>query len=103
MDEKKIEEIRASCTYNIVLIGFMGDRKIYGGRDVSKSSLVWKSWKWTEIERQQSLSIPGDFEQYGEAYFRNLETKLLIEMQKKNGVILPAAAVLLCGKRMCAK
>ncbi len=88
MDEKKIEEIRASCTYNIVLIGFMGAGKSTVARCLKEQLGMEIVEMDQEIERQQSLSIPEIFEQYGEAYFRNLETKLLIEMQKKNGVIL---------------
>ena len=88
MDAKKIEEFRASCTYNLVLIGFMGAGKSTVARCLKEQLGMEIVEMDQEIERQQSLSIPEIFERYGEEYFRNLETKLLIEMQKKSGVIL---------------
>ncbi|MDO4599835.1 MAG: shikimate kinase, partial [[Ruminococcus] gnavus] len=88
MDAKKIEEFRAGCTYNLVLIGFMGAGKSTVARCLKEQLGMEIVEMDQEIERQQSLSIPEIFERYGEEYFRNLETKLLIEMQKKSGVIL---------------
>ena len=56
-----------------------------------------------EIERQQSLSIPEIFEQYGEGRISQLETKLLIEMQKKNGVILSCGGGVVMREEECAR
>ena len=40
------------------------------------------------IAEQQGMSISEIFETYGEEYFRNLETQLLIDMQSKQNVII---------------
>ena len=41
-----------------------------------------------EISEREEMSIPDIFETYGEEYFRNLETELLVELQtRKNTVI----------------
>ena len=34
------------------------------------------------------MSIPDIFETYGEEYFRNLETNLLVEMQEKKNIVI---------------
>ena len=69
--------------YNIVLIGFMGAGKSTISaflRDVVEMDQV--------IAEQQGMSISEIFETYGEEYFRNLETQLLIDMQSKQNVII---------------
>ena len=68
--------------YNIVLIGFMGAGKstISLAMDVVEMDQV--------IAEQQGMSISKIFETYGEEYFRNLETQLLIDMQSKQNVII---------------
>ena len=40
------------------------------------------------IEAREQMAISQIFETKGEAYFRNLETNLLIEMQSKSGVVI---------------
>lgn len=74
--------------YNIVLIGFMGSgkstvsaylKKVFG-MDVVEMDQV--------IEEEQGMRISEIFEKYGEEYFRNLETQLLIDMQSKHNVII---------------
>lgn len=74
--------------YNIVLIGFMGAGKstvseclstVYAMKNVEMDQVI--------VERE-GMSIPNIFVAYGEEYFRNLETELLVEMQShKNTVI----------------
>lgn len=74
--------------YNIVLIGFMGTGKstVAGalhrvfGMDVVEMDEV--------IARREGMSIPEIFETYGEEYFRDLETKLLIELQERRNVVV---------------
>ena len=41
-----------------------------------------------EIVKKEGMSINKIFEEYGETYFRNCETNLLIELQKKNNQII---------------
>lgn len=68
-------------TCNIFLIGFMGCGKstvaaklnrMYGMNVVEMDQMLAK---------QQKMSIPEIFEQYGEEYFRDLESKLLQQIQ----------------------
>ena len=40
------------------------------------------------IAQRQGMSISDIFETYGEQYFRNLETNLLIEMQSRSNVVI---------------
>lgn len=74
---------------NIILIGFMGAGKTTVGKLLSKE----KGMKFIDtderIEAEQGKSIPDIFEEYGETYFRDLETDLLKRMQEdtKNAVI----------------
>ena len=71
--------------YNIVLIGFMGAGKSTISaflRDALAMDVVEMD---QVIAEQQGMSIS---ETYGEEYFRNLETQLLIDMQSKQNVII---------------
>ena len=82
--------------YNIVLIGFMGAGKSTISaflRDALAMDVVEMDQVIAERERmsiaeQQGMSISEIFETYGEEYFRNLETQLLIDMQAKQNVII---------------
>lgn len=74
--------------YNIFLIGFMGAGKstvsdylnrAYG-MDVVEMDRI--------IAQRQGMSISDIFENYGEQYFRDLETNLLIETQSKSNVVV---------------
>ena len=74
--------------YNIVLIGFMGAGKSTISaflRDALSMDVVEMD---QVIAEQQGMSISEIFETYGEEYFRNLETQLLIDMQSKQNVII---------------
>ena len=78
-----IKKFRESCDYNIVLIGFMG---------AGKSTVARTLGEWFDmdelISERQGMSIPEIFEKHGEEYFRNLETNLLIELQKASRTII---------------
>lgn len=74
--------------YNLVLIGFMGTGK------TTISSTLKRVFAMDVIEMDQiisereGMSISEIFEKYGEPYFRDAETNLLIELQeRKNAVI----------------
>ena len=69
--------------YNIVLIGFMG-----AGKSTISAFLRDALAMDQVIAEQQGMSISEIFETYGEEYFRNLETQLLIDMQSKQNVII---------------
>ena len=89
--EEFLPRDKESCKlfdYNIMLIGFMGAgkstvaecmRQAFGMEVIEMDRL---------IEEQQGMRIPDIFERYGEEYFRNLETKLLIDMQSRKNVIV---------------
>ena len=74
--------------YNIVLIGFMGTGKS------TVSSYLKKAFGMEVVEmdqiisERQGMSISDIFETYGEEYFRDLETELLIEMQSRTNVVI---------------
>ena len=88
MNELMIKKFRESCDYNIVLIGFMGAGKSTIS-DYLKNVLAMDVVEMDQcIVERQGMSISDIFETYGEEYFRELETNLLIEMQShKNAVI----------------
>lgn len=68
---------------NIVLIGFMGVGKTTIGQLVAEK-LDWEFIDTDqEIERRHHMSIPAIFEQKGEAYFRKVERKLIVDVCTK--------------------
>ena len=81
-------QARKLFDYNIVLIGFMGAGK------TSISEYLKTLFAMDVIEMDQiiaereGMSIPDIFEVYGEQYFRDLETNLLIEMQSRKNVVI---------------
>ena len=74
--------------YNIVLIGFMGTGKS------TVSELLKRRFAMEVVEmdqiiaKRQGMSISDIFATYGEEYFRDLETNLLIEMQSKKNMVI---------------
>lgn len=74
--------------YNIVLIGFMGTGKS------TVSELLKRRFAMEVVEmdqiiaKRQGISISDIFATYGEEYFRDLETNLLIEMQSKKNMVI---------------
>ena len=85
---EKNERLGQPFEYNIVLIGFMG----VGKSTISKKLSEICSMDVVEMDQlialREGMSIPEIFETYGEPYFRDLETNLLIEMQSKRNVII---------------
>ena len=74
--------------YNIVLIGFMGAGKSTISaflRDALAMDVVEMDQVIAERER---MSISDIFEKCGEPYFRDLETKLLVELQEKTNTVV---------------
>ncbi len=84
---KKIQG-RKLFDYNVCLIGFMGAGKS------TISSVLSDEFAMEVIEMDQviadreGMSVSEIFEVYGEEYFRNAETNLLIEMQSRTNVII---------------
>lgn len=73
---------------NIVLIGFMGTGKS-AVSDYLCTTLDMKRVEMDQViaEREQ-MSIPDIFASYGEEYFRDLETGLLVEMQSRKNTVI---------------
>lgn len=99
--KKEINDVFASITqnskriqsrnlfnYNIFLIGFMGAGKSTIS-DYLKNVLAMDVVEMDQcIVERQGMSISDIFETYGEEYFRELETNLLIEMQSRSNVVV---------------
>lgn len=82
------EKTGALFDHNLVLIGFMGTgkttvantlKRIFG-MDVIEMDQI--------IARREGMSISEIFETYGEQYFRDAETNLLIELQSRKNVVI---------------
>jgi len=67
--------------YNIFLIGFMGTGKSTVSRNLAQKYDFIVAEMDEEIARKEEKSISQIFEEYGEAYFRNLETEYLRGIQ----------------------
>ena len=86
-NSKRIQS-RNLFNYNIFLIGFMGAGKSTIS-DYLKNVLAMDVVEMDQcIVERQGMSISDIFETYGEEYFRELQTNLLIEMQEKKNVII---------------
>ena len=86
-NSKRIQS-RHLFNYNIFLIGFMGAGKSTIS-DYLKNALAMDVVEMDQcIVERQGMSISDIFETYGEEYFRELETNLLIEMQSQSNVVV---------------
>lgn len=74
---------------NIILIGFMGVGKTTVGKQLAREFGMTFVDTDERIEAEQGRTIPEIFQSEGESYFRDLETKLLKDMQEdtKDSVI----------------
>lgn len=86
--KKRGKRMERLFDYNIVLIGFMGAgkstvadylKKTYGMEIVEMDQVIAK---------RQGMSISDIFKKYGEEYFRDLETNLLIELQTRKNIVI---------------
>ena len=86
-NSKRIQS-RNLFNYNIFLIGCMGAGKSTIS-DYLKNALAMDVVEMDQcIVERQGMSISDIFETYGEEYFRELETNLLIEMQSQSNVVV---------------
>ena len=86
-NSKKIQA-RKLFNYNIVLIGFMGAGKSTIS-DYLKTVFAMDIIEMDQIIAERAgMSISDIFETYGEQYFRDCETNLLIEMQSRTNVVI---------------
>lgn len=86
-NSKRIQA-RKLFSYNIILIGFMGSGKSTISEFLSTTFAMDVIEMDQIISEREGLSIPDIFATYGEEYFRNLETALLIEMQSEGNKII---------------
>lgn len=82
------DEVKKLFHKNIMLIGFMGT----GKSTVSSYLSKWLDMEEVDLDAMiatnAKMSIPELFEQYGETYFRDLETKALLEVQEREQLIV---------------
>ena len=73
---------------NIVLIGFMG----VGKSTIAENMSTMFAMKAVEMDQvianREQMSIPDIFDAYGEEYFRDRETELLVEMQSHRNTVI---------------
>ena len=86
-NSKRIQA-RKLFDYNIVLIGFMGA----GKSTISDYLSTMFDMDIVEMDQviaeRERMSISDIFEKHGELYFRDLETKLLVELQEKSNTVV---------------
>ena len=86
-NSKRIQA-RKLFDYNIVLIGFMGAGKTTVSDYLSTMFDMDIIEMDQEITDREEMSIPDIFATYGEEYFRDLETNLMVELQDRKNVII---------------
>lgn len=86
-NSKRIQA-RKLFSYNIILIGFMGSGKSTISEFLSTMFAMDVIEMDQIIAEREEMSIPDIFATYGEEYFRNLETELLVEMQSEKNKII---------------
>lgn len=84
----RIYEEISSDLKNIVLVGMPSAGKSTIGKVLSKSLCRDFIDIDSIIEERLKMKIPAIFEQKGEAYFRQIESEIIAEFSKKNGLII---------------
>ncbi len=86
--EMDVKEKKYKNEKNIMLIGFMGAGKTTVSRELTRLTGKSEVDMDAYIVQNEGRSINEIFEKQGEAYFRQLETKYLGEIQKNSGYIV---------------
>ncbi|MEC4675459.1 MAG: shikimate kinase [Nitrospirota bacterium] len=73
---------------NLVLTGFMGTGKTAVGRELSRMLDMKIVNIDTEIELSRKMTINEIFKNYGEEYFRNIETGLIKKFSEMENIII---------------
>ncbi len=81
-------QARRLFNYNIFLIGFMGAGKTTISDYLSALFAMDVVEMDATIAQREKMTISKIFEVYGEPYFREAETNLLIEMQSRHNVVI---------------
>ena len=96
LDERYKKESMDNHRNNIFLIGFMGTGKSSVANKLCEMLGMTRVEMDEEIVRQQDMAISDIFDEYGEKYFRRLETDLLEEIAtKENQVVSCGGGVVL--------
>lgn len=85
---KQPENCKNSFDHNIALIGFMGVGKSTVAACLSRMFGMKTVEMDQVIAEREHMSIPEIFEAYGEEYFRERETELLIELQSEKNIVI---------------
>lgn len=73
---------------NIVLTGFMGTGKTEVGKELLRLTGFTLIDADEEIVKSQGMPITEIFRQFGEPYFRDIETKIIKEISKRKNAII---------------
>ena len=73
---------------NIVLTGFMGTGKTAVGRELARLLSMRLVDIDSEIEAERDMRITDIFKDYGEPYFRDLETRMIVRYAKEKNLII---------------
>ena len=73
---------------NIALVGFMGTGKTSAGKLAAKKLDLKYVDTDEEIEKQAGITVSEIFSNFGEPYFRDLETKTIKEISKGGGQVI---------------
>ena len=84
----KEEQKQMKLDQHIFLIGFMGCGKSTCAACLCRMTGAEQIEMDQEIVKRQGMEITEIFRVHGEEYFRDLETKLLIEMQSRKNVVI---------------
>ncbi len=87
---------------NICFIGLMGSGKSIIGKDLSKYLNVKFYDSDKEIELKTKKSIRAIFEEHGEAYFRDIEEKICIELLNEDSCVISLGGGSIINKKIRA-
>lgn len=86
--EQEGKQVKDFLSYNIMLIGFMGAGKTTVSSYLSNFLDMEEVDTDKEIVKRERKTIPQIFEEDGEEYFRNCETSILLDLQKRKQLIV---------------
>lgn len=81
---------------NIILVGYMGSGKTTLGKKLaSRLGLTFIDTD-KRIEQDEDMTISEIFAHYGEIHFRELEKKLVVQLKKKNNLLVSTGGGMPC-------
>lgn len=86
--EKEGQRIKDLITFHIMLIGFMGAGKSTVSSYLSKQLNMEEVDTDALIVKKEGKKIPQIFEESGENYFRDCESNILTDLQKRKNLIV---------------